>query len=254
MVHVERVRLMNPHKRKSQKKRSGGSKSARAGRSKHRRHNSAEMLSLGFLNPHRSSKMASPKKKRKGSKKRYYGFMKKRKSNPYRKSKMSHHHRRRRRNPGMFSNATSILKSGFYALVGLVVARQIPQWALGANNTSWIGYGANIVTTLLASWLAHKMLGTDAGNAVALGGGLYVVNRFIQDNLSPVGQVLSISGLGDYNALGDIQAGYFPLPVPTDASGNPIIPSQLQPAPMPAAAGGKGMGGINRSTRYTNRF
>jgi hypothetical protein len=152
----------------------------------------------------------------------------------------------------MFSNVGSILKSGFYALVGLVVARQVPQWALGARNTSWLGYGANIVTTVAAAMLAHKMLGAEVGQAVALGGGLYTVNRFIQDQLSPVGKVLSVSGLGDYMSLGDIQAGYFPLPVPTDASGNPIIPTELRPAAVVPA--GKGMSGINRSSRFSNRF
>jgi hypothetical protein len=195
--------------------------------------------------------MAKPKRKRKGSAKG--GFHKKRrKSNPFRSSKMGHSHRRRRRNPGIFSNVGSILTSGFYALVGLVIARQVPQWALGARNTSWLGYGANIVITILAAWLGGKMLGPEVGQSVALGGGLYTVNRIIQDQLSPVGKVLSVSGMGDYMSLGDIQAGYFPLPVPTDANGNPIIPTELRPVAMAAAS--KGMGGINRGSRYTNRF
>lgn len=152
----------------------------------------------------------------------------------------------------MLSGATSILKSGFYALLGLVVARQVPQWALGTRNQGWLGYGANLLTTILAAMLAGKMFGQEIGKDVALGGGLYTVNRFIQDQLSPVGKVLSISGLGDYNALGDIQPGYFPLPVPTDASGNPIIPAELRPmATVPAKTG---MAGISRSSRFANRF
>jgi hypothetical protein len=203
--------------------------------------------------------MAKPKRKRKSGKAHSFFFGKKRKGNPFGRGKKmgSHHHRRgRRRNPGLFSNVGSILKSGFYALIGLVIARQIPQWALGARNTSWLGYGANLVTTILAAMLAHKMLGPNVGEMVAVGGGLYTVNRFIQDQLSPVGKVLSVSGLGDYMSLGDIQQGYFPLPVPTDANGNPIIPAELRPAvAAPAAAGAKpSMSGISRPSRYTNRF
>jgi hypothetical protein len=194
--------------------------------------------------------MAQPKRRRrKGSKARGYS---RKHRNPFRRRKHRSFGHRRRRNPGMLSSTTSILKSGFYALVGLVVARQLPQFALGARNSGWLGYGANLAATILAAMIATKMFGQEVGKDVALGGGLYTVNRIIQDQLSPVGKVLSISGLGDYNALGDIQPGYFPLPVPTDASGQPIIPAELRPAP--AAVNTKGMSGISRPSRYANRF
>lgn len=195
--------------------------------------------------------MAKTKKKRKVNAGAHHHSKKRRKSNPF--GRKGHH--RRRRNPGMLTGAGSILKSGFYALVGLVIARQVPQWALGTRNSSWLGYGANLATTFVAAWITHKVLGPDPARMVAVGGGLYTVNRIIQDQLSPVGQVLSISGLGDYNALGDIQPGYFPLPVPTDANGNPIIPAELKPAPvMVTKPAGSGMAGISRSSRYANRF
>ena len=199
--------------------------------------------------------MAKPKRKRKAGSATHHKKGGARKGNPHRAAHHSKGHRRRRRNPGMLSGAGSILKSGFYALIGLVIARQLPQWALGARNTGWLGYGANLVTTILAAMLGQKMLGVEVGKDIALGGGLYTVNRIIQDQLSPVGKVLSISGLGDYNALGDIQSGYFPLPVPTDANGNAIIPQELRPAPvMVTKPAGSGMAGINRSSRYANRF
>jgi hypothetical protein len=194
--------------------------------------------------------MAKPKRKRKGL---HAGgkHRKSRRGNPHRKHHFSHR-RRRRSNPGIMSATTSILKSGFYALIGLVVARQLPQWALGARNTGWLGYGANLAATILTAMIASKMFGVEIGKDVAIGGGIYTVNRILQDQLSPVGKVLSISGLGDYNALGDIQPGYFPLPVPTDANGQPIIPAELRPAPVAVAT--KGMSGISRPSRYANRF
>lgn len=195
--------------------------------------------------------MAKTKKKRKGAHS-FGGRKHHRKGNPHRKHHSFGHRPRRKRNPGLMSATTSILKSGFYALIGLVVARQIPQWALGARNTGWLGYAANLAATVITAMIATKMFGSEIGKDVAIGGGIYTVNRILQDQLSPVGKVLSISGLGDYNALGDIQPGYFPLPVPTDANGQPIIPAELRPAPV--AISTKGMSGISRPSRFANRF
>lgn len=181
----------------------------------------------------------------------------KRRSNPHgrRHTRRAGH---RRRNPQSMSigGTGSILKSGFFALLGLVIARQVPQLVLGAKNTGWMGYLGNIVTTFLAAWAANMAkLGPGAARDVAIGGGLYTVNRLLSDNFSPVGKLLSLSGIGDPHALGDIQSGYFPLPVPTNAMGQPIIPAEIRsygpPAALPA---GSGMSGINASTRYTSRF
>ena len=165
-------------------------------------------------------------------------------------------HRRRssgrRHNPSVLAGTTSILKSGFYALLGLVAARQVPQMVLGARNAGVIGYAANIAVTVLTALLGTKFLGKEAGAAMGVGGGVYVANRVIQDNFSPVGKVLSISGIGDYSALGDIQPGYYPLPVPTNANGQPMIPAELRPAPAPAARAN--MGSVAAPSRYVSRF
>jgi len=195
--------------------------------------------------------MAQKKRKRKGhsgaARRRHNAGGRRRHKNPFGVRRHS-----RRRNPGMFSGAGSILKDGFYALLGLVAARQLPQLVLGATNTGWLGYGANLLTTIVAAMIGQKFLGAEAGKMIGVGGGIYTVNRVIQDQMSPIGQVLSLAGIGDYTALGDIQPGYFPLPVPTDASGNPIIPSQLQPPPPAMVT--KGMGSVASSTRYASRF
>jgi hypothetical protein len=193
--------------------------------------------------------MAKAKRKRKGRSgaARRHNSARRRHRNP----SVARRHTRRR-NPGMFSGAGSILKDGFYALLGLVAARQLPQLVLGPRNTGWIGYGANLLTTLIAAMVGTKTLGAEAGKMIGVGGGVYTVNRVVQDQMSPIGQVLSLAGLGDYTALGDIQPGYFPLPVPTDAAGRPIIPVEIAAVPpMPAKPG---MGSVAASTRYASRF
>lgn len=154
---------------------------------------------------------------------------------------MMNRRRRSHRNPNILSGGVNLLKMGLFALIGLVAARQIPQMILQANNTGIWGYAANIATAAIVAWIGGRFVGREAGNAMLLGGGLFVVNRVIGDYFSPVQKYLSLSGVGDPLALGDIRPGYFPLPVPTDAQGNPIIPAEIRalpPAPAPGAKGG----------------
>lgn len=157
----------------------------------------------------------------------------------------------------------NFLKLGLYALVGLVATRQLPQMILGPANAGVMGYLANGFTAFAVGWLANRFLGRDAGMATGIGGGVYVANRIIGDWFSPVQKYLSLSGLGDPGALGDIRPGYFPLPVPTDGNGNPIIPSEIRALPAAAAGGavvkvggGGSMAGIGQihSGRYGGRY
>lgn len=174
---------------------------------------------------------------------------------------MMNRRRRRHSNPNILRGGVNLLKYGLYALIALVLTRQLPQMFLGARNQGLIGYGANVGTTLVAAFLAGKFLGKDAFNAFMIGGGLYVANRLIGDYFSPVQKYLSLSGVGDPLALGDITQGYFPLPVPTDANGAPIIPQEIRalPAaggggPQPAPGPGKMSGVGSPSGRFGGRF
>jgi len=189
-------------------------------------------------------------KKRSKSKK---GSHKHRKShNPFRRAKkMYARGRRRSSNPKLLSGGFNLLKFGAIALVGLVATRQIPQWVLGTKNSSWIGYAANALTALVLGFAAHKFIGKEAGGAVLIGGGLYTVSRVITEQVSPIGKVLSLTGLGDPMALSGIGPGYFPLPVPLDAAGNPIIPAEIRAA---AVAAGAGMKGLEAGSRFRSRF
>lgn len=245
MVHAEKVRLVNPHKRK--RRASSGARRRKKSRNK----NPNALALLGHFNPHKEKRMKR-KAKRSGTK-RSSTHRKARRPNPFGGARKRHARRRRNPSPMSMSGTSSILKGGFYALVGLVIARQLPQMVLGARNTGVIGYGSNLLATVIAAMVGTKFLGPDAGKYIAVGGGVYVVNRALTDNLSPVGKVLSLSGIGDHNALGDIQSGYFPLPVPTNGNGQPIIPVELRPAPMPSG-GPKGVGSVASSTRFNSRF
>jgi hypothetical protein len=191
--------------------------------------------------------------------------------NPRRRHPRRHHranarrHHRRRSNPtggGVLRGGVNLIKYGLFALIGLVAARQLPQMFLGASNTGLWGYAANIGTAVVVSWLGGRFLGRDAGQAMLLGGGLFVVNRAIGDYFSPVQKYLSLSGIGDPLALGDIRPGYFPLPVPVDSNNNPIIPMEIDarralaapaggPMPTPASK----MSGVGSpSGRFGGRF
>lgn len=260
MIRAEKVRLVNPStKRRAAKGSAGRRKKSRT------RKNPAELFSLGILNPHKKERNKNMKRKAKrtASKRKTTRRKSVRRSNPAMFGGRRHKRTTRRRNPHQCVSCTasglsaagtsSILKGGFYALLGLVVARQAPQMVLGTRNTGLIGYIANIAATVIASMIGSRFLGGDAGKYMLVGGGVYVVNRALQDNLSPVGKVLSLSGMGDYNSLGDIRSGYFPLPVPTMANGMPIIPNEIR-AVAPAPAGSKGVGSVSMNTRFRSRF
>lgn len=164
----------------------------------------------------------------------------------------------RRRNPNRTSSSVamgaSALKSGLIALVGLVITRQLPQMALGAKNTGIMGYLANVVAMLVASAGASRLAGSAAGASVAVGGGLYIANRVLSEQFSPIGKYLSLSGVGDAHAaspaqLAGIRPAYFPMPVTYSQDGQPQIPDLINqaisknvPAPPASKMAGYRMG------------
>lgn len=242
------------------------------------------LITMGFINPE-GRKM--PRTKKQGARKASHRRAAARRSRPRahhkthrprtqmlamnprrrrRRPTMHNARRRRSRNPtggGVLRGGVNLLKMGLFALIGLVAARQLPQMFLGAANTGIWGYAANIATAAVVGWMAGRFISREAGNAMLLGGGLFVVNRAIGDYFSPVQKYLSLSGVGDPLALGDIRPGYFPLPVPVDANNNPIIPVEidarraLAPAPTggPQPAPASKMSGVGSpSGRFGGRF
>ena len=138
----------------------------------------------------------------------------------------------------LLGKGVDYLKLSLFALVGLVATRQVPQIALGEKNKGWIGYGSNFVTMILTAIAAGSLSRSpQAGLATGIGGGVYFVERLLRENLSPVGKVLSLSGVGDAmaaskNTLGRMVPAYFPTPVAYDKDGRVIIPSQIVEAVM----------------------
>lgn len=164
---------------------------------------------------------------------------------------------RRRRNPataGVLRSGKAMFKTGLMALLGLLVARQLPQAVLKDKNTGVIGYLSNVVTALVASAAVTKAIGKAEGQAVGIGGALYVMNRIIAEQFSPIGKMLSLSGIGDAQANGSMGLGavvprYSPVPVAYQATKPVYNPHLLaaaregmQPAQPAAPATVSGVG------------
>ena len=205
--------------------------------------NPGSLLLLGPVNPEkeRTHMAKSHPKKKAGNpattagartKKKHFPFAangkKSHKNNPHK------HHAKRAKNPNI-DDLISLFKMALFALSGLLIARQVPQWLLKDKNVGWIGYGANLATALVEGAAATKYLKPQEATAVALGGVLYTVERVIREKLSPIGQLLNMSGVGDATAaatLGRLRGitivdRYAPYPVLHDTAGNPIIPSEI---------------------------
>lgn len=255
---MDYVRVHNPQKSSARRKSARRAKNAGAQAAKRSKNPLPMLIELSGMaagNPQKRSKQKMAKSKASKNPRRKNPMM-------HRKSAGVTHHKkrknpsrtgRRRRNPtglgGFASKGIGTLKNGFWALVGLVITRQLPQMILNTKNTGAMGYIANAVAAFAAGFGISKFAGTDAGSAALLGGGLYVVNRVIQDNFSPVGKVLSLAGMGDASSLGEILSGdrtYFPEPVAYDNDRNPIIPSQIKARPLPVVAATTGMGNMYR--------
>lgn len=208
---------------------------ARAKKSKPRQTNPT-LIPLGAINPNRGGGKTVAKKK-----------ARKKASNPHRPahkaakrpSKTNPHRRRRANNPQLAKMGVQIVKNGAYGLLGFFVAKQLPQAVLGPKNSGPMGYLANLVSAGIAGVIANQMGGSEAAVAAVTGGGLQLVNRVVQDHMSPFAKALQLSGLGDAMALGEVvpdDEAYMPYPVVWGAGGKPVIPRQIDVQRAIAAA------------------
>jgi hypothetical protein len=175
-----------------------------------------------------------------------------------------HHHRRqnRRRNPGAssgsFKNDMMLAVAAFGGFFG---SKILTQAVMQANNTGVMGYLGNAIATaglaiVTAMFPPTKRLTT----MVLAGGAIQIVARVISDNTS-VGQVLSSSGLGDYqmqnfvtpqrlvapldSAQIEIPTGWGPAaPIAISTAAPPGSPA---PAAHPAAMSGYNTQGFGSS-------
>ncbi len=245
MIIAQRIRKFrvagNPHKK---------AKAARSGAKRRAKGKPAKTISIGLLkSKQRSNRMkSSHKKKNKTAKAR----------NPMFFGKKPKHHKKRRNPsiPAIVSKPVDMVKAGALAAAGLIATRQLPQMILGARNTGIIGYGANFFVAGISAWIAGKTMGKAAGTAVMIGGALYLVNRGLSE-FTPLGQRLSLSGVGDAAAaghLGAIVPGYFSQPQIRDDRGNRIalqdyVQRQAAAIAPPAVATASRLSGVRRFAR-----
>lgn len=176
-------------------------------------------------------------------------------------------HRKRRRNPSglaaTIGSPKEIVIGGLAGLASAVATRQIPQAILGASNTGIEGYGANLVTTIAATWAAGALAGPAAGRGALIGGMVIVLDRILSEQVSPISSYLALSGVGDataYSKLGTIRPGYYAHPGLQNPDGSLYVPDPYTDAavaatlakypqlaaPMMAATGGR-VGAVNPS-------
>jgi hypothetical protein len=100
-------------------------------------------------------------------------------------------------NPGQ---VVEYAKAGAAVVGGAVGSKLATQAVLGASNTSWMGYGGNLVATGLLGWGSHLAFKNKLITQMVIAGGIaQVIVRMIGD-FTPYGQYLSGAGVGDYQA------------------------------------------------------
>lgn len=227
MPTAKQIRLINPERKKK-----------RAPRPK-RGKNPGHLIALGLLpatNPNRRSNNVSKKKAPKKKNKRA--------GNPVvaLKSGAKHHKPpKRKRNPekrSLLKQPLGMIKLGLVALLGMLATRQVPELILRDKNKGVWGYLANFATAFAGAIGAGAAAGREVGAAAGIGGTLYVIQRILTEQFSPIGKVLALSGLGDATAsgsLGRYKDEYFPVPIIRDKNGQPIIPKEIDAAAVAMA-------------------
>lgn len=248
------IRLHNPRRRHTKR-------AARRRSSNKRRRNSLGEGVLTF--------MANPKRKKRSSSGRHHRrrVVRHRASNPVahhrrrrrhnepgrhrrRHNPMMRHHRRRHHNPAIFGDVKSLVWDAGYLAAGGITTRSLPQLVVPNYNSSWLGYGLNLLTAGLTSALISRWRGAAAGRTWLLGGFAFTIARVIEDYSGK--QILSfaqytppaqLSGDATYGMAGVYAGLNFPLP---SNSLPPSVMAALPPGPaaaVPVAESAKaGMG------------
>ena len=141
------------------------------------------------------------------------------------------------RNPNL-SSGKGLLMHGIWGAAGAVGSRVLPQMFLGAGNTGFMGYAANVGTGLVLGWAAKKFVGREAGASVIFGMAIALVLRLVQD-FTPFGQYVTQGNLGAIGDMGVILPSGFVDPALFTGSGaQRVIPGPMRAAlaPPPAAA------------------
>jgi hypothetical protein len=227
-------------------------------------------------NPHRHATSSRPhaakKKAGRMAKTGIKKAAKKAKKNPFGKKTVQKS--KSRRNPSGIMAAIGtpkdVLIAGVAGLASAVATRQLPQMLMTTDNEGWVGYAANAGVALAATYAAGVFVGPVAAKAAFVGGIVILLDRILTEQVSPIGQYLTLSGVGDATAmtkLGTIGDGYYIHPTVVDSNGKPIIPHEVSDAALAAmisrypqlaapapAAGRSNVGRVNSSSRFQGRF
>jgi hypothetical protein len=200
-------------------------------------------------NPHRSGSSSRPPATKKGRKGMAKTGTKKRTApngGPHRKAKSKSKnpatmHRKKRRNPtglgATIGSPKDLITGGVAGLASAIATRQLPQLVLSTGNTGVEGYAANLLTALVATWAAGTFAGPAAGRGALIGGMVILLDRVLSEQVSPISQYLSLSGVGDataYSKLGTIRQGYYSHPNLQNPDGSMYVPDPVTDAAVQA--------------------
>jgi hypothetical protein len=149
--------------------------------------------------------------------------------------------KKRRKNPsglsGIVGSPKDLVEMGVAGLASAVATRQLPQLLFSTENTGILGYSMNAITAAIVTWGAGAFIGPKAAQGALVGGLVILLDRILTEQVSPIGQYLALSGVGDATAmtkLGTIGDGFYLHPTVLDGNGNPIIPQQVSDAAINA--------------------
>lgn len=179
-------------------------------------------------------------KRRRKRRNRHIGGSRRRRRNPFIANPRHSRSYRRRRNPQLALPIGEVLPLAGWAVAGGVLTRAVPQMLLKEGNTGVMGYGANVATAVLGSWLARQ-ISPNAAKGVLIGGAVAIVQRAVAEFFGP--KVLDVGMSGDL----DFDLGYYipnSFPVPTTGRGPFLLQPGVTGGPM-MAGGVPGNGFMN---------
>jgi len=206
MAIIRRVtRIANPRKAKARTRR----KAVKTRRTHKRRvTRNPVLLEFGVLNPRKQRRISVAKRRRKArrtSNPRRHAVARvhHRRRSHRRRNPVANRHHRRRRNPGMMNKAYIEQIGG--ALAGFALVRALPAMIPASVTglippTSFTPALVSGISTVAATWLAHKFGGPNIASGVAIAGGALTASQVITALGAPtqIGQFnYGVSGLGD---------------------------------------------------------
>jgi hypothetical protein len=193
--------------------------------------NPAHMLTLGFINPKRSSMARKAKKKSSAGHRRTKPRARIRKSNPHvivrtRKAKAKGH-RRRSKNPGRMSlfggpmKPAKILELALGVGVGIGVNRAVVPMILPAsmasNNLAATAFALGVA---IAEWWLASMWDPNFGAAVGIGGIARAIDQGLNAVFPVVGSFTGLTGVRN-RGTGDFVKASYTVPQNPITDGNP---------------------------------